>query len=79
MLAKHDAPGAAVSIEITESILMEDIEASIEVLRNLRTLGIVAAIDDFGTGYTSLEYLKRLPLQVLKIDRSFVDGLGLDP
>jgi EAL domain-containing protein (putative c-di-GMP-specific phosphodiesterase class I) len=79
VLAKHDAPGAAVSIEITESILMEDIEASIEVLRNLRTLGIVAAIDDFGTGYTSLEYLKRLPLQVLKIDRSFVDGLGLDP
>ncbi|MEI8337172.1 MAG: bifunctional diguanylate cyclase/phosphodiesterase [Actinomycetes bacterium] len=64
-------------IEITEGTLMEP--ASIEALRALHDLGVQVAIDDFGTGYSSLYYLKRFPVDIVKIDRSFVDGLGHDP
>lgn len=74
-------PGVAtcLGIEITESGAMERIEHSIEILHALRDLGLRVALDDFGTGYSSLSHLKRLPLNVVKIDQSFVGGLPSDP
>jgi EAL domain-containing protein (putative c-di-GMP-specific phosphodiesterase class I) len=68
-----------IDLEITESVIMEDIQASIEKLTSVRALGVNIAIDDFGTGYSSLAYLARLPLQSLKIDRSFIVSMLDDP
>jgi EAL domain-containing protein (putative c-di-GMP-specific phosphodiesterase class I) len=65
-------------VEITESAAMENVAEAMKVMKALRKLGVRIALDDFGTGYSSLAHLKRLPLDVVKIDRAFVDGLPKD-
>ncbi|NEO84531.1 MAG: EAL domain-containing protein [Spirulina sp. SIO3F2] len=75
VLATTQIPGAQLTFEITESILIEDVEAIADMLRRLRNRGIAISIDDFGTGYSSLSYLCDLPFTTLKIDKSFVSRM----
>ena len=70
---------ACLSLEITETVMVRDADGLKDVLQALKALGVRLVLDDFGTGYSSLSYLTRLPLDVLKVDRSFVDGLGNEP
>lgn len=77
-LRRHDVPPSSLQLEITESLLIEDLEKASSVLREISESGITIAIDDFGTGYSSLSVLKTLPIDILKIDQSFVRDLGKD-
>ena len=72
---EHDIYPTHLSLELTENLLVENIEYSVQLIRNLKAQNIDCAIDDFGTGYSSLTYLKRIPASVLKIDRSFVTNI----
>jgi EAL domain-containing protein (putative c-di-GMP-specific phosphodiesterase class I) len=78
VIAQTGVEPSNLCFEITESVLMDDAESVIDVIARVRSLGVQLAIDDFGTGYSSLGYLKRFPVDSVKIDRSFVSGLGDD-
>ncbi|MET0388065.1 MAG: GGDEF domain-containing phosphodiesterase, partial [Polyangiales bacterium] len=78
-LRRHPHARGALDLEITESVLVDDLTTNIAKLKAVRERGLSVAIDDFGTGYSSLGYLSRLPVDALKIDRSFVTRMGEDP
>ena len=76
-LGKHQLPSGYFGLEVTESVLIERFEQVVRSLKALKEEGIVIALDDFGTGYSSLSYLQELPLDVVKIDKSFLDDMAV--
>ncbi|PRY14487.1 putative bifunctional diguanylate cyclase/phosphodiesterase [Kineococcus rhizosphaerae] len=79
LLRARDVPGSAVVLELTESCVLEGDDATLRVLHDLRALGVELALDDFGTGYSALSYLRDFPVTRVKVDRSFVNGIGRSP
>jgi EAL domain-containing protein (putative c-di-GMP-specific phosphodiesterase class I) len=79
IVREADLDPGSLRVEITETLAMTNPEQMVEALSRLRNLGVRLAIDDFGTGYSSLTYLKRFPVDTLKIDKSFISSLGVDP
>jgi len=78
-LREYGVPGSAVAVELTESVMIEPTGAVDQILRELRELGVSLVVDDFGTGFSALGYLRNYPVTGVKIDRSFVSGLGRNP
>ena len=78
LFQSHECEPRRIKFEITESIMLEDVELAMGTLRELRSLGVQVYMDDFGTGYSSLTYLGRLPIDGIKVDRSFVSQMGTD-
>lgn len=77
-LYKHGISAAWIELEITESMLMQNTDSVVDIMREITSLGVSLALDDFGTGFSSLSYLKRFPIDTLKIDRSFIQGIPDD-
>jgi EAL domain-containing protein (putative c-di-GMP-specific phosphodiesterase class I) len=76
VLLETGLPPECLVLEITESVMMQDMALSNERLTQLKQLGVMLAVDDFGTGYSSLNYIRRFPVDILKVDKSFVDGVS---
>lgn len=76
ILGETGLPASSLTLELTESAMMQDVEGAVERLRALKEIGVKLALDDFGTGYSSLSHLRRFPFDLLKMDKSFVDSVG---
>jgi EAL domain-containing protein (putative c-di-GMP-specific phosphodiesterase class I) len=79
VLERTGLPASQLTLEITETAVLDDIDANLPTLTELRAIGVHLSVDDFGTGYSSLAYLRRLPVDIVKLDASFIAGLGQDP
>ncbi len=78
LIKQYQIPAEALQLEITESLMLEDVPFTVDMLQRLKQLGVAFSVDDFGTGYSSLGYLRRFPVDILKIDKSFIQYLLLD-